>query len=478
MGGRHVLLLAAAVLMLVPGAAAMGASQVHLSQLGDAVVVHWALLGDTRSLPPGKVEFGSTLLYGNAAKGELVGYVDATPYVGYSTTSITQDLAEAAATLYRATLPPMAPDTTFHYRVVDGAGVPSQDFTARTLPGPSSSLRFIAYADQGTLEDGDLGPPRNRPMEIVNLSEGEDVDMFVVAGDTAYSEEGGLRWWNQWFDIIEPIAATRPYFATPGNHDRDFVVGYDHWYKRFTLPRDEQNYGVDAGPVHFLFLNSNEACIEGETAESVQRVNPQCTITSTSGAPVENTEITDFIRADLADARARGVPWIVAVFHHPPYADGGYNETNAGPAYMWWMRDHWLPLFEEYGVDLVITGHDHSYARSWPMLDNRTTTTSGTKFNEGNGIVYVVTGGGGRPLYYLTEGTPWWLAKSIQAHHVTLVDASATKMKVAVKDHSGVVLDAFELRKVGPALHATPLWLVAAALAGAIGHHFARRRLR
>lgn len=478
MAARLALVAAMALPMLMPTALAVGPSQVHISQLPDGMVVQWALLGDTRTLPPGRVEFGSSVVYGSVAEGEMVGYVDASPYVGYSGPSVARDLAEAAATIYRAKLPAMPPGTTFHYRIVDGAGVPSADRTARTLPGPSSTLRFVAYADQGTLEDGTIGPPTYRPMEIVNVSAAQDAQMFVVPGDLAYSEEGGLRWWNHWFDIIEPIASTRPFYAAAGNHDRDLLVGYDHWDKRFSFPGDEQNYGVDAGPVHFLFVNSNEACLEGEAAEPVQRVNPTCTVTTQSGAPLENTAITDFMRADLADARARGVPWIVAVFHHPLYANAGYNEANSGAAYMWWLREHWAPIFEEYGVDLVLTGHDHSYARSWPMLDNQTSTTSGTKFTEGSGVVYLVTGGGGRNLYGLAPGTPWWLAKAAREHHIAVVDASATKMKVVVKDHTGAPIDAFELRKAGGAQHALPAWLVAAALAGIVGRHLSLRRMR
>lgn len=478
MARRLALLLLLALWMVLPGAAVAAPSQVHLSQTSDGIVVQWAMLGDTRTMPAGKVDYGPTTLYGSIAEAQMVGYVDATPYIGYSSAGVARDLAEAAATLYRATITGVLPGATFHYRIVDGAGVATGDIVGRALPGPASSLRFVAYADQGTLEDGTLGPPTYRPTEIVNLSALQDAQMFVVAGDLAYAEEGGLRWWNQWFDIIQPIAATRPFYAAPGNHDRDLLVGYDHWYKRFAFAGDEQNYGVDAGPVHFLFLNSNEACLEGEAAQSVQRVNPNCTVTSSSGAPLENTAMTDFMRADLASARARGVPWIVAVFHHPLYADGGYNETNAGSAYMWWMRDHWAPIFEEYGVDLVLTGHDHGYSRSWPMLHNATTTTSGTKFTEGNGILYVVSGGGGQNLYPLTPGTPWWQAKSIREHHIAVVDATATKMKFVVKDHNGVQLDAFELRKAVGGQNAVPLWLVAAALAGVVGSHVARRRMR
>lgn len=464
------------MLVVLPFAAA-APEQVHVSQLPGGLAVQWALPGDTRALPNGSVQWGSSAIYGQEVEAEMVGYVDATPFVGYSSANLARDLAEAAATIYRAQLPPMAAATTVHYRVVDGLGVASADFEVATLPGPDQPVRLLVYGDQGTLEDGGIGPPTYRPMEIVNLSVGLDPQLVLVTGDLSYAEEGAIRWWNQWFEIIEPLAATRPFYSAVGNHDRDFVVAYDHWYKRFAFPGDEQNYAFDAGPVHVLVVNSQEACLEGETTQAVQRVNPNCTLTSASGAPLENTEITDFMKADLADAQSRGMPWSVVVFHHPPYANGGYNESNAGASYMWWMRDHWLPILEQYGVDLVFTGHDHDYERSWPMLDNATTTTSGTRFREGDGIVYVVTGGGGRNTYALGTDTPWWLAKGVRAHHATVVDATGTKLKVFAKDHTGATIDAFEIRKTGGGGQNGLPWLLAlAAFAGIAGRHVARKR--
>lgn len=462
------------VLLLVPGADAL-ATQAHVSQTGEGVVIQWALTGDTRSLPNGSVDWGSGILYGNSIEGEMVGYVDASPYIGTSSSGIVRDIAEAPATLYRAVLGTMTPGTTFHYRIVDGAGVPTGDITATTAPS-GSSLRFLAYADQGTYEDGSLGPPAYRPGEVIDAALTYDPDLVLVAGDLSYSEEAALRWWNQWFDIVEPLASTRPFYAAVGNHDRDFVVGYDHWYKRFSFARDEQNYAFDAGPVHFIVLNSQEACLEGEMTEPVQRVNPNCTVTEQTNAPLENTAITDFIKADLADAKERGVPWIVATFHHPPYAHGGYNESNSGASYMWWLRDHWIPLFEQYGVDLVITGHDHVYERSWPMLANQTQTTSGSTFREGKGIVYLTTGGGGRSTYTPSSGAPWWLATIESAHHVTVVDATATKLKVQARGLDGASLDAFEIRKVGGgSQNELPLWLAMAALAGIVARRLSGR---
>ena len=55
--------------------------------------------------------------------------------------------------------------------------------------------------------------------------------------------------------------------------------------------------------------------------------------------------------------------WIVAFWHHPPYSKGSHNSDSE--SYLIDMRENFLPLLEENGVDLVLSGHSHSYERSY-----------------------------------------------------------------------------------------------------------------
>ena len=74
--------------------------------------------------------------------------------------------------------------------------------------------------------------------------------------------------------------------------------------------------------------------------------------------------------------------WKIAVFHHPPYTCGGHAGDTR-------VAREWVPLFESYGVQLVLSGHDHNYQR----------------FAARNGVTYVVHGGGAAGLYSL-RGCP------------------------------------------------------------------------
>ena len=81
----------------------------------------------------------------------------------------------------------------------------------------------------------------------------------------------------------------------------------------------------------------------------------------------------------VAEADARGTHGFrrIVVLHHPPYTCGGHLGSAA-------VRRAWVPLFERYGVRLVLSGHDHNYQRF-----------------ARDGVTYVVHGGGGAGLYPL-----------------------------------------------------------------------------
>jgi len=84
---------------------------------------------------------------------------------------------------------------------------------------------------------------------------------------------------------------------------------------------------------------------------------------------------TRWLRRHLAASTAA---WKIVTLHHPAYSCGGYLSNPV-------VVSRWVPLFRRYGVDLVLSGHDHDYQRFAPS----------------HGVTYVVHGGGGQELYPL-----------------------------------------------------------------------------
>src|SRR5438045_9708005 len=80
--------------------------------------------------------------------------------------------------------------------------------------------------------------------------------------------------------------------------------------------------------------------------------------------------------------------WKIAFFHHPPYAVGP-NQTGLVSSV---VRERIVPILEAYGVQLVMSGHEHSYQRTHSIREGAVTAP-------GQGTVYITSGGGGGALH-------------------------------------------------------------------------------
>ena len=145
------------------------------------------------------------------------------------------------------------------------------------------------------------------------------------------------------------------------------------------------------------------------------------------------------------DLRQSTAPWKVAFFHHPPWSSGAHGSQLL-------MRREFAPLFEKYGVDLVLTGHDHDYERTKPMVGNLE-APSGT-----SAPTYVVVGSGGAALRPLSEATrPSWSVLRNNADHGYLdVTVREGTLNAQLVTPSGKVVDSFTLSKTLPPLPSPP----------------------
>ncbi len=129
------------------------------------------------------------------------------------------------------------------------------------------------------------------------------------------------------------------------------------------------------------------------------------------------TRETAWLEQRLAESTAT---WKIALFHHPPYTCGEHA-GNAG------VVRAWVPLFERYGVQLALSGHDHDYQRFAPR----------------NGVTYVVNGGGGAPLYRL-HGCPRGYPRSVRRfsdYGFLYVSATDERLDVSAVDLRGRMRD-------------------------------------
>jgi hypothetical protein len=160
-----------------------------------------------------------------------------------------------------------------------------------------------------------------------------------------------------------------------------------------------------------------------------------------------------WLQADISSTTRN---WIIAFWHHPPYSKGSHNSDTEQELIQ--MRQNALPILENYGVDLVLTGHSHSYERSL-LLDGHYgssgTLTSGMIKDSGSGRedgtgAYEKPDGGTAPhqgAVYAVAGSSGQASGGTLNHPAMFI--SLNNLGSMVLDVDGNRLDAKFLRETG-----------------------------
>eukprot|EP01104_Vermistella_antarctica_P002752 TRINITY_DN12971_c0_g1_i1.p1 TRINITY_DN12971_c0_g1~~TRINITY_DN12971_c0_g1_i1.p1 ORF type:complete len:900 (+),score=154.49 TRINITY_DN12971_c0_g1_i1:102-2801(+) len=151
-------------------------------------------------------------------------------------------------------------------------------------------------------------------------------------------------------------------------------------------------------------------------------------VLNTNAHPSINPHQTRWLKRELAHSRTRGASFRIVLLHIPPYTElWDEDEGFRGEPF---VRRDWVPLFEKYGVDLVISGHTHAYLRG-----------------ERNGVIYTIVGGGGGHLDR-DKVADWDMFSKVHFSYfyVTLVLRKGS-LKWTVRDIADRVLDVVDLER-------------------------------
>ncbi len=390
-------LTAVAVMVMVPGGGRAGGTplQIHLSWQQKSTTGRMSVVWATATPSvASQVRLGVTIAL------EL-GYRSADTYPMPN---------EAGPYLHHALLSSLRSGTRYYYAVGDNTTGWSPVLSFRTGPAGQGNFTFVAAADTGV---GSTAAANVARMVEANPA------LAVDGGDLSYAN-GDEPLWDQWFNQLQPLASRVPYMPSPGNHDYEAAYGLKAYLGRFALPRNERYYSFNYSSVHFISLD---------------------------GGPLYNTTIsgtkTAWLEKDLRyNSQDTKHPWTVVVFHFPPFTSGSSQP--------WWAgRATWSPLFDKYGVEMVINGHDHDYERSWPVYASG--VVAQRNYSNPRAPVYVVTGGGGEELYpFPSTVTPGWSAFRALTFETLRVAVNGSKMTVRAIRPDGSQLDAFTITKGTP----------------------------
>jgi hypothetical protein len=320
----------------------------------------------------------------------------------------------------------LEPGTTYHYRIViDGVRDEIRSFT--TAPLASQGFSFVAWGDQSS-----PGAPEavgDAPRLVTELARAQEPAFGLVMGDLSYagSEED---WWNQYVEQASGFAATRPFMTVPGNHDFD-GFGPPGYRSRFNMPTVGSGdwYAFRHWNTLFVGLDTESFCEEDETTRG------RAPFGDAECPRGPNKEQLEFLRSTLGQARQDPSIRFIVVYHHFGAHSQGKHGGNA------LIREHWVPLYDEFRVDLVLQAHDHLYLRSLPMRNGSV---------DPNGTTYVVAGTGGAKLYPHGAKQAWEAAFDDQHHGLVRIKVSSRMLEGEFLTTSGEVKDQFVIARSFP----------------------------
>lgn len=279
-----------------------------------------------------------------------------------------------------ARLDGLAPDTTYCYTLADSSGPLTAATGFRTAPTADDPdpIRFLAF--------GDSGGGGSDQYALLDQMFTVPYDLIVHTGDVAYDDGTIGQFEDNVFGVYHELFRNLPFFPAAGNHDYNTLQGAP-FRDVFALPGDggEKWFSYDWGRIHF-------AAIDTESDYATQAA---------------------WLEQDLA---ASTLPWKIVYMHHPMYSSGVHGSDLA-------LRDQLVPILERYGVQLVLSGHDHHYERIKPQ----------------GGIAHVLTGGGGRGTR--SVGSSTFTALADEVIHFVALDVGADELVMHAIDAAGKEFD-------------------------------------
>ncbi len=293
----------------------------------------------------------------------------------------------------------LLPGTTYVFQVLhDGAPAPVTGSFTTPAQG-RFPFRFSSFGDQGTGNPNDVGFTPQAVAVVDHINRAAPL-FHLLNGDLAYSDlqQSTVGAWTNFFTNNQPSASTLPWMPALGNHENETgngPQGFAGYLTRYLLPG---NGSADFAGNWYAFLVGNVQVISLDADDVVYQDSGNFYIRGYSAGAQRA-----WLRNTLAAARAdRAVDWIV-VFQHMAVI----SSSQSGNGCDLGLRQQFQPLFDEYGVDLVLCGHEHDYERSYslrgfdhasPTLKPAVVSTGTDVVDSTRGTVYLVLGGGGFAL--------------------------------------------------------------------------------
>jgi hypothetical protein len=330
-------------------------------------------------------------------------YIDLFPHMG--NLGDYKNSYEAQTDCYKATtdhrhmvrLKQLLPDTTYYFTITSNGEI-SREYHFKTAPSKNTNFRLLFGGDSRT--------DRSKRQEIHRLvrtqfEQNPEIYALVHGGDYI---ENGMSWklWKEWLQdwqlTVTNNGRVLPIVPTRGNHEYLSPLYNDV----FVRPGDEiykNYYRTVIGSLSILTMNTNIS---------------------------HGGKQKRWLEKELKNAIFES-PWIIANYHRPAWP----AVKSAGRA-----QKHWVPLFEDFQLDLVFESDGHVLKKTLPIYRG--------KPDAEKGIIYVGEGGMGVPLRQPKKAGEWYLQSpgyAVSEYHISSLAVSPDKMTFRVHLLDGTLHD-------------------------------------
>ena len=271
--------------------------------------------------------------------------------------------------IHTAAVSDLKPGTAYEYRV--GAGDKRSDWQSfHTAQG--HDFKALIFPDSQS-SDYSVWAATAQPAWQRN----QDAQFFINMGDLVDNGQAHYQW-NAWFDVVGDMIARIPVVPLLGNHetyDKDWKVRMPEAYLHlFALPRidrekyQNQFYSFDYGDVHFVVLNTQ--------SQELADFEPS----------LDEDEVAWF-KEDMAKTTKK---WKIVLMHKDPLQYGFANQPQPREEGFSPEGRLWMPLFDQYGVDAVLSAHLHTYRDRGHIRNFQ---------RDESGPLYLITGVAGNVQY-------------------------------------------------------------------------------
>ena len=300
----------------------------------------------------------------------------------------------------------LTPETQYFYRVLARSGDQELQSTPSTFQTACRPGTPIAFA---VISDTQYQPAVNA--KVADMAWARRPHFVIHCGDIVEDGTKEYQWTNEFFASMQPLLSRVAMFPAIGNHEKNA----QDYYQYMALPDPEYYYTFSYGDVDFFMIDSNKKVDEGSE---------------------------QYKWLDLALGQSKAT-WKIVCHHHPPYSSdendyGDLWKTNKSVRGDLRIRQL-VPLYEKHQVDIVWSGHIHSYERTWPIREGRAVESGGT--------IYMITGGAGGTLESPGPYRPFFQNNVQRGHHYVMVHIHGRTLELKSYTLEDLLFDVIKIEK-------------------------------